>query len=169
MTHSSERDTQPVQRIKPGSTQEIPQVKKPRYNSRHGKENNTGVKFLVVLAGTVTFLGLIAGVNWAKLDDNKNKFPATPTTIVPTVTETATETAPGNTSTRTVLAEPSPGPTTTVTLTPSSVPAPAVTQTIEVTTTFNQPVPGPTRVVPTTLPPTTIIECYEDGEKIPCP
>lgn len=143
MTHSSERDTQPVPRIKPGSTQQLPTVQK-KYNPRHKKENNTGFKFLAVLAGLVLFLGLIAWVDWASLDDNKNQSNPKPTVVTPTVTETVTETAPGKSATRTVTSEPSPGPTTTITMTPSATPGPTVTQTVEVTATYNQPVPGPT-------------------------
>lgn len=153
MTRSSERDTQPVPRIKPGSTQPLPKI-----NPRHKRENNTGIKFLAVLAGLVLFLGLIAWVDWSKLDDNKPEPQPTKIVTGPTVTETA----PGNSETVTVTAEPSPGPTTTVTLTPSAVPSPTVTTTVTATETYNQPVPGPTvtKTVPgptkTVIVPTTI-------------
>lgn len=154
MTHSSEKDTQPVPRIRPGNTRELPRAKK-KYDPRHKKENNTGIKFLAVLAGLVLFLGLIAWVDWYKLgSDSKDATPA-PTIIRPTVTETVTEAAPEKTVTRTATASPSPGPTTTVTMTPSATPAPTVTATVTATETYNQPVPGPTKTVVTPGPTVT--------------
>ena len=172
MTHSSEKDTQPVPKIKPGDTQQLPKINPPKYNPRHKKENNTGIKFLAGLSGVVLFLGLIAYVDWATLGDNKISSEPSPPAIRSTVTETVTETPQRNPSTRTVMAEPLPGPTTTVTLFPTAESTVTATQAVTVTETYNQPVPGPTetKIIPgptttVTLPP----KCFQDGKPITCP
>lgn len=169
MTHSSERDTQPVPKVRAGSTQQLPKVKKPKYQPRHKKENNTGIKFLGVLVGLVTTLGAIAYVDWDKLGDDQAKPKPSPSAPSPQPTVTVTETVSGNSQRHTVTAEPSPGPTTTVTISPSVTPTVTATATATVTATETVTVPGPVKTVPTTVPPTTIIKCIEDGKEIPCP
>jgi hypothetical protein len=159
----SPEDTQPTQKIKT--------VKQPKYEPRHKRENNTGMKLLLALAGTVLLLGLITYVNWSGIFGTDHpKVGPTATVPVAGPTVVHTELLPGKVTTRTVTGNAVPGPTTTVTISPSAKAAPTVTATATATVTETKPVPGPTKTVETPGP----VKCYvlnQDGSKIqiPCP
>lgn len=122
-------------------TQQLPKPRVPKYQPRHKKDDNTGVKFLLILITLVGVLMIAAYFPWDSVFTSSPTKPGPTVTVPgPTITETATKYKTGPTSVITATVTPKPGETLHVTVTPT--PQPPITVTATAT------VPGPTVTAP---------------------